>query len=100
MSAYAPPEGFYSVAQVAAIRGTDRHAAWKWLSRNAGKHFRRNGGRRIISKERYRQLAMADYIEDKLAKVQVKLDRLDERLTEEIMRLEAGMRTSATTRQK
>jgi hypothetical protein len=43
---------------------------------------------------------MADYIEDKLAKVQTKLDRLEVRFAEEIMRLEATMRTSASTRQK
>jgi hypothetical protein len=54
------PVGYYSVADIAAQRGTDHAAAWRWLSRNGGKHFRRFGGFRIISKEKYRQLEAPD----------------------------------------
>lgn len=98
MSRYAAPAGFYSVADIAKIRGTDHAAAWRWLSRNAGRHFGRVGGRRVISKERYRQLVMANYVADKLAKFEGKLAALDEREHEDVMRLEAAIRQLATQR--
>lgn len=92
MNPYAAPAGYYSVADVAKIRQTDHAAAWRWLSRNAGKHFQRVGTLRVISKERYRQLVMATYVADKLAKVEAKLDAIDERLSAEVMRIDATIR--------
>jgi hypothetical protein len=90
------PAGYYSVADVAAQRGTDHAAAWRWLSRNGGKHFRRFGGFRIISKERYRQLVSADYIDDKLARVQENQDNHEEHCREEFQRIDATLRQMAS----
>lgn len=98
MSRYAAPAGYYTVRDVATLRGTDHAAAWRWLSRNAGRHFLRMGGRRVISKERYRRLAMEDYVEDKLAKVAAQVHAIDERLTEEVMRLDARISQVASAR--
>jgi hypothetical protein len=93
VNAYVPPPGYYSVADIAKIRGTDHAAAWRFLSRNAGKHFSRHGRIRVISKERYRQLAMADYIDDKFTKLEAKHLALSEWAHEEIRRLEALVRS-------
>lgn len=81
-----------TVADVAKIRRTGRVAAWRWLSRNAGRHFLKRGRERVISDEVYRRLALSTYIDDKLAKVETKLDILNEELAELTKRFDALVR--------
>jgi hypothetical protein len=75
---YAAPSGYYSVADVAVVRGTTRQAAFNWLTRNAKDHFIRNGRFGVISKVVYRRLALAQHIEDKFAKTDAILDEVQD----------------------
>lgn len=81
--------GYYTTAQVAKMRGTHRVAAFRWLSRNAGKHFRRIGRYGVISKEVYKRLALAEHIDDKFAKTERRLDDLEEQSAVHARRLDA-----------
>jgi hypothetical protein len=87
------------MAEVAEIRcreGKTRRpdplAARRWVSRNMKKDVRRIGRFMVVPKERYRRRAMADYIDDKLARVEENLGALDERVTEEVKLLRAAIR--------
>jgi hypothetical protein len=81
-----------SVADVARLRGTTHSAAWKWLTRNAGRHFRFVGGRRVVSCDVYRRLAEASYVDDTLEKLRKEVAELRDQLDEQTRRIDAIVR--------
>lgn len=97
---------YYTTAQVAEMRATHRVAAFRWLSRNAGKHFRRVGRYGVISKTIYHRLALAEHVDDKFAKVERRLDDLEEHCDLQAKRIDAlvqqvrGMRSGASLRSR
>lgn len=78
-----------TVAQVAHLRGTGRVAAWRWLSRNGGRHFRRKGRFRVISSEVYRRLTLDEHVDDKIAKLAAMFAEDHELLVEVVRRVDA-----------
>lgn len=84
--------GYYTTAQVAAMRGTNRSAAWKWLTRNAGRHFRRLGRFGVIRQTVYHRLALAAYVDDKVARLEARMDANEARDDEQDRRIDAILR--------
>jgi hypothetical protein len=97
VSRFVAPKGYYSVADIADLEEKDRTSAYRWLQRNCAADLKYIGRYPVIGKERYRRRRLARYIEDKLATVEAKLFSLDERFTEEVMRLDG--RINAMSRQ-
>jgi hypothetical protein len=87
--------GYYTTAQVAKMRDTNHSAAWKWLTRNAGRHFRRVGRLGVIRRSVYHRLALANYVDDKLARLEARMDDAEDANEENSRRIDTLARRVA-----
>lgn len=87
--------GYYTIAQIAEMKGTSRQAVDIWSRKTAAEHFSARDGVRCIKRDTYRRLAMAEFVSAKLAEVEAKLHALDDLVREMDRRMDDIVRRVA-----